>query len=709
MKRVCVESDTSEVNENVHGSSSSSSHSQANPSKNDDAEVYKRLANHAFEQQQYETAYRYYTNSIVLKKDDPVLYCNRSACLISLQRISEAIADAHAALSIDITVTRAYCRLGKCYMLLGDLNKSNEYYSQGQSIAEGNLSMVGTSKVTSTSSAHRNDQTRLQECVNSIGHIRELEGKFQNLESYLQTPSVSNDIHAIRLLLELRTPCGCCRPLYLTLLGLFMRQRRFSEALDIVSALFPTLSQAILSPTHSLSLRNKIDVSAFSVPVWIIPSQVDSQMMSIYCSLLLFTEQWDAVYALLSLVSSFYGSTSQIPTAPPPSSTPPPPSSTQTTPSQSFSVQSVSSQVRQNLSGDKWLRPYLFLLQLVPMLFEATEHYSGTRYASALTLYTNATPIAESARSAFELTKLSTICFAGPHKPFASNSLAIVDSDAVVYEEVFANVESVLCWSRANCHYRLGFVDKCIVECTRSLALVPSQVRVFRRRARAFAQLSRIAEAVKDYESALGIDPSRVDIRGEMEVLRQKLIQLNTQSSGLYSSVNASSGSRGFGIDSTPSQLNSNSSSSGHFKNVGGTSTSGSVKCAVNNMSSDELPAPETTTASHPSLSSSTSPTHPTPHTAPPSSDHASDFATDHIAEHTEFINPNMTHYEVLCIEQESNDKDIASAYRKLAKLYHPDKNNTDYAKCMFLRVNEAYNVLSDTKKRQLYDFSLVR
>ncbi len=61
-------------------------------------------------------------------------------------------------------------------------------------------------------------------------------------------------------------------------------------------------------------------------------------------------------------------------------------------------------------------------------------------------------------------------------------------------------------------------------------------------------------------------------------------------------------------------------------------------------------------------------------------------------------------YYEVLGIEKGASDQDIKSAYRKLARKYHPDVNKADDAEAKFKEVKEAYDVLSDTQKRARYD-----
>jgi len=62
-------------------------------------------------------------------------------------------------------------------------------------------------------------------------------------------------------------------------------------------------------------------------------------------------------------------------------------------------------------------------------------------------------------------------------------------------------------------------------------------------------------------------------------------------------------------------------------------------------------------------------------------------------------------YYQILGVPRSASETDIKSAYRKLAKQYHPDKNPGDQAAAeRFKEVGEAYAVLSDAEKRKLYD-----
>ncbi|WP_278953826.1 molecular chaperone DnaJ [Lactobacillus apis] len=61
-------------------------------------------------------------------------------------------------------------------------------------------------------------------------------------------------------------------------------------------------------------------------------------------------------------------------------------------------------------------------------------------------------------------------------------------------------------------------------------------------------------------------------------------------------------------------------------------------------------------------------------------------------------------YYNVLGVSRDASDKEINSAYRKLAKKYHPDINHEPGAEEKYKKINEAYEVLHDQQKRAQYD-----
>ncbi len=61
-------------------------------------------------------------------------------------------------------------------------------------------------------------------------------------------------------------------------------------------------------------------------------------------------------------------------------------------------------------------------------------------------------------------------------------------------------------------------------------------------------------------------------------------------------------------------------------------------------------------------------------------------------------------YYEVLGVERNADEAELKRAYRKLALMYHPDRNSEPEAKEFFKEASEAYDVLRDAEKRQVYD-----
>ncbi len=67
--------------------------------------------------------------------------------------------------------------------------------------------------------------------------------------------------------------------------------------------------------------------------------------------------------------------------------------------------------------------------------------------------------------------------------------------------------------------------------------------------------------------------------------------------------------------------------------------------------------------------------------------------------------NTRRDYYTVLGVPRTATEKDIKTAYRKLARKHHPDVNPGDTkSESLFKEIGEAYSVLSDTEKRKKYD-----
>jgi DnaJ family protein B protein 4 len=65
-----------------------------------------------------------------------------------------------------------------------------------------------------------------------------------------------------------------------------------------------------------------------------------------------------------------------------------------------------------------------------------------------------------------------------------------------------------------------------------------------------------------------------------------------------------------------------------------------------------------------------------------------------------------VDYYNILKVNRNASEDDLKKAYKRLAMIWHPDKNpvNKTEAEAKFKRISEAYDVLSDPQKRQIYD-----
>ena len=64
----------------------------------------------------------------------------------------------------------------------------------------------------------------------------------------------------------------------------------------------------------------------------------------------------------------------------------------------------------------------------------------------------------------------------------------------------------------------------------------------------------------------------------------------------------------------------------------------------------------------------------------------------------------SLGYYAIIGVSQDANFQEIKKSYRKLAKKYHPDRNKSAHAEETIKKINEAFETLSDRRKRKEYD-----
>lgn len=67
----------------------------------------------------------------------------------------------------------------------------------------------------------------------------------------------------------------------------------------------------------------------------------------------------------------------------------------------------------------------------------------------------------------------------------------------------------------------------------------------------------------------------------------------------------------------------------------------------------------------------------------------------------------SATYYDILQLNHNASATDIKKSFRHLALKYHPDKNKSTESNQMFVKIVEAYEVLSDVNSRRKYDLTL--
>jgi curved DNA-binding protein CbpA len=64
----------------------------------------------------------------------------------------------------------------------------------------------------------------------------------------------------------------------------------------------------------------------------------------------------------------------------------------------------------------------------------------------------------------------------------------------------------------------------------------------------------------------------------------------------------------------------------------------------------------------------------------------------------------SIGYYAILGVSEQATYPELKKAYRRLARKYHPDRNNSSQAEIMIKKINAAFEILSDENKRSKYD-----
>ncbi|XVE95326.1 hypothetical protein REPUB_Repub02eG0087100 [Reevesia pubescens] len=103
-----------------------------------DPEALKNMGNEAYKQGRFEVALTFYERAISLDSKQATYRCNKSAALLGLGRLMDAVAECKEAIQLDPTYSRAHHRLATIYLRLGEAEQAFYYYKQAGNHADSN-------------------------------------------------------------------------------------------------------------------------------------------------------------------------------------------------------------------------------------------------------------------------------------------------------------------------------------------------------------------------------------------------------------------------------------------------------------------------------------------------------------------------------------------------------------------------------------------
>ena len=245
-----------------------------------------------------------------------------------------------------------------------------------------------------------------------------------------------------------------------------------------------------------------------------------------------------------------------------------------------------------------------------------------------------------------------------------------VDPDALVWNAImFSN--------RAAASMHLRLYSDAVSDCHQSLARDPQYPRAYLRRARAQRELGHYAASIRDFKKYLKISPQaldRMEVQIELEETNNAKIEEELLAAARKRREQAGTRQRESGEEFRRRARAHDANQKRCFKEYPGDRDR-------ENFSNQQRKD------SH--------------HKSPKSSSTKSSTAT---------IQPDVDSenlYTRLGVSSKANEKEIKSAYRKMALKYHPDKNKDESSTEIFKKLTEAYSTLSDSSSRRDYDRTL--
>ncbi|XP_043644416.1 dnaJ homolog subfamily C member 7 isoform X1 [Drosophila teissieri] len=226
------------------------------------AEEKKKLGNDQYKAQNYQNALKFYTDAISLCPDSAAYYGNRAACYMMLLNFNSALTDARHAIRIDPGFEKAYVRVAKCCLALGDIIGTEQA-----------VKMV--SELNSQSTAVAGEQTAVQK-------LRQLEATIQ---TNYDTKAYRNVVFYLDSALKLAPACLKYRLLKAECLAFL---GRCDEALDIavgVMKLDTTSADAIYVRGLCLYYTDNLDkgILHFERALTLDPDHYKSKQMRSKC------------------------------------------------------------------------------------------------------------------------------------------------------------------------------------------------------------------------------------------------------------------------------------------------------------------------------------------------------------------------------------------------------------------------------------------